>query len=273
MITGKYCPLHQFLATLDRREWETTFTEIERILGLPLPPSARRWTAWWENGRSHTQARAWLEAGWEVHSLDIVEESVAFARAQGTSQRHNMRRTPTLRRHEKEFYTPPPSVGLSGVVRLRLLSYVFVHAATIDPERGTDGTPLEFMPQSRYFRARTTRLNRYGAGPFCRFTVKNLPTTSGIYALTIDGQLVYVGIANDLARRWGQQGYATISPRNCYVGGQSTNCKVNNLILQTARDSRRIGLWIHETHAPKPIESRLIRRLDPPWNGQIPRSG
>ena len=32
-------------------------------------------------------------------------------------------------------------------------------------------------------------------------------------------------------------GYGRISPRNCFQGGQSTNCRVNNLIFPTGLDA------------------------------------
>ena len=90
--------------------------------------------------------------------------------------------------------------------------------------------------------------------------------------MAVDGVVAYVGIANHLAQRWGPQGYGNISPRNCYVGGQSTNCKVNNYILLCAREDRRTDLWIYETSDAGPVEAKLIRELEPPWNGQIPSS-
>ena len=155
---------------------------------------------------------------------------------------------------------------------MRLSDFKFIHASAIDPERGADGALLEFMPQSRYTRADTTRLNRYGEGPFCRFDALGLPPTSGVYAVTVDDNLAYVGKAVDLARRWGPTGYATISPVNCYVGGQSTNCKVNHFVLLAAREGRRVDLWIYEAADPTPIEARLIRQLEPPWNGQSPQA-
>ncbi len=257
-MTGKYRPLYQFLAARGGSEWSATFAEIERVLGFSLPPSAYTYPAWWANNAvGHTHARAWLEAGWETCDLSLRTKSVVFVRT-----------APTRESRENERHDRVPSTGPSQVARL--LDYVFVHAAVIEPDRGADGALLEFMPQSRYERAKTTQLNRYGAGPFCRFAVKNLPPASGVYALAIDAVVAYIGIANDLAQRWGPQGYVTISPRNCYVGGQSTNCKVNSSILRAARDGRRIDLWIHETSEAEPVEARLIHELDPAWNGQKP---
>ena len=267
-MTGKYTPLTDFLASLDSRDWSASFSDVEGILGFSLPPSARKWQAWWSNTPSHSQANAWIEAGWETREVDFDKESVVFVREPRSFTRRIVRTVSTRKGDEKKLPTGPSSVVFSNVTRL--LDYVFIHADVIEPDRDDDGAPLEFMPQSRYEGAENTRLNRYGEGPFCRFTVKDLPSTSGVYALTVDGVVAYVGKADNLTQRWGPQGYGNISPRNCYVGGQSTNCKVNNYILLCTREDRRTDLWIHETSDAGSVEAKVIRELDPPWNGQIP---
>lgn len=138
----------------------------------------------------------------------------------------------------------------------------------IHPETGPNGLPKECMPQSRYANPKRLPLNPHGHGPFCRLVPPKLPTASGVYAVTVDRYLMYVGIANDLRQRWGPQGYASIQPRNCYTGGQPTNCKVNHRILLAAKGGCEIELWIHETRGPRYLEERLIGELDPPWNAQ-----
>jgi len=55
------------------------FRQIERILGLPLPPSARRHRPWWANDVSHTHA-AWLKAGWQTRDVDMRSGRVIFVR-------------------------------------------------------------------------------------------------------------------------------------------------------------------------------------------------
>jgi hypothetical protein len=159
----------------------------------------------------------------------------------------------------------------SGVAKqLNLAGTAFVWAARIDPDRDASGRPIELMPQDRYSKASTTPLNPNGAGPFCRFTVADLPTSPGVYALTVDGDVAYVGKGQNLSERWGPRGYAAIHPRNCFVGGQSTNCKVNHRILLAARSNAAIELWIHVTEQHAALESSLIRSLDPLWNSQVP---
>lgn len=57
------------------------FAEIERAVGFPLPASASRHRPWWSNSAAgHSHARAWLEAGWKVETVDLSEGVVIFAR-------------------------------------------------------------------------------------------------------------------------------------------------------------------------------------------------
>ena len=221
-MTSKYQPLHLFLAALDEREWQTTFIEIERILGFSLPDSARKHQAWWGKDSSPSRhARAWLEAGWNTRGVNLGKESVVFVRAGCVSREHDEGMASISKGRQRKDGSRPPSIRHPTVHQdfIRLLDYVFVHAAVIEPERDADGTPREFMPQSQYRLAETKPLNRHGAGPFCRFSLKGLPMSPGIYALTISSELVYIGIAKNLIQRWGPQGYARISPANCYIKG------------------------------------------------------
>lgn len=145
----------------------------------------------------------------------------------------------------------------------------FRYVARISPDAGSDGKPLELMPQDRYHAAASTPLNPHGGGPFCRFSVPGLPAAPGVYAVTVERQLTYIGMATkSLRERWGPRGHARIHPRNCCKDGQSTNCKVNHRILLAARARRRIDLWFHETGTPRPLEERLNAELGPPWNSQ-----
>jgi excinuclease UvrABC nuclease subunit len=112
-------------------------------------------------------------------------------------------------------------------------------------------------------------LNKHGIGPFCRFVLRGLPINPGVYALTVNGDEVYVGKCINLAIRFGLSQYGAIQPKNCYRGGQSTNCKVNNLVLQYSARNSRIDLWFHATDRPSSIEASIIKALRPPWNGQV----
>jgi hypothetical protein len=80
---SKYEPLARFLAG-GSSAIALTFEEIERILGFRLPPSARKYPAWWSNHESsHVQTRAWLTAGFQTGQVDIGGEKVVFSPAAG----------------------------------------------------------------------------------------------------------------------------------------------------------------------------------------------
>jgi len=148
--------------------------------------------------------------------------------------------------------------------------YTFDSVGRIAPARDASGSLVRVMPQSRYKNAAVAPLNRYGAGPFCTFTIARGVTSPGVYVVTVNGKPVYAGKCRNLAERFGPRGYGTIHPKNCYVSGQSTNCKINNLILQQADLGSTIELWFHSAPDPSSIEREVIVQLDPPWNTQTP---
>jgi hypothetical protein len=144
----------------------------------------------------------------------------------------------------------------------------FERIAALDPQRGSDGSLIELMPQSRYAKAAISTLNRYGRGPFCKFSIPWSHQGAGVYVITVEGRTVYVGECEHLAKRF-NMGYGTIQPKNCYVGGQATNCKVNALVLREVKAGRAPVLWFHPTEDRKSLEARLIAELRPMWNGRI----
>lgn len=160
----------------------------------------------------------------------------------------------------------PAGVGVSR----DFAGYAFDYIGPIQVERDLSGVVREFMPQSRYQNHRALPLNDHGTGPFCRFTIASAVHTSGVYVITLVEQPIYAGKCRHLARRFGPQGYGAIQPKNCFAGGQSTNCKVNNLILQHARRGQQVGLWFHAVAEPAPVERDVILKIGPPWNAQVP---
>ena len=265
---GKYARLFHHLDALGARHWRAAFSEVEAVLGFKLPPSARAYPAWWANQADggHSHALAWLAAGWRTGQVDLAAGTLLFERAEHPAEPWARRR----RRAEAPAGRPRPGVGGRGVRAvagtLTLGGRAFRHMAPIEPDTGPDGKPLEDVPRHRYRHAASTPLHRHGTGPFCRFDVPSLPATPGVYAVTVGGELVYVGITVDLRQRWGPTGYAQIQPRNCFKGGQSTNCKVNHAILLATRNGRAVELWMHETRDRHALEERLIRELAPRWN-------
>lgn len=78
---SKYDPLMQALERSKANTVPYTFTEIEAVLGFELPKSARSFRPWWSNdSKSHTQARAWLSAGYKATEVNLEGEQVVFRR-------------------------------------------------------------------------------------------------------------------------------------------------------------------------------------------------
>jgi DNA-binding transcriptional regulator YiaG len=81
---SKYFPLFDYLQRCGQEEAALTFTEIEAMLGGPLPASARDRKNWWSNRDtpSALQAGAWVKAGYHVATIDTDQERVTFRKFQ-----------------------------------------------------------------------------------------------------------------------------------------------------------------------------------------------
>jgi hypothetical protein len=79
---SKYAPLGEFLRGRHEREVPLSFAEIERIIGVPLPPKAKDIRAWWSNNPSNNvMTKVWLAAGFRTERVDIPAERLVFCRA------------------------------------------------------------------------------------------------------------------------------------------------------------------------------------------------
>jgi len=79
---SKYASITRHLQSIDSDTWMPEFSEIETILGMPLPRSAHEYAAWWSNqgSGSHSQSRAWQDVGWRTANLDLDNQRVTFVR-------------------------------------------------------------------------------------------------------------------------------------------------------------------------------------------------
>lgn len=78
---GKYQPLTHYLEATPEEIWDARFSEVEKVLGFSLPPSAHAYAAWWANQEpGHSQTRGWRDAGWETSQVDLASKKVRFYR-------------------------------------------------------------------------------------------------------------------------------------------------------------------------------------------------
>lgn len=130
---------------------------------------------------------------------------------------------------------------------------------------GADGQVASLMPQHRYKNVKNLPLNAYGAGPFCKFRVPGRLNASGVYALMVEGSVKYIGECVSLSNRF-NAGYGNISPRNCFKGGQETNCRINVLIHAESTQGHEVELWFYGTSEHKQLEKRLLDTGCYEWN-------
>ena len=144
--------------------------------------------------------------------------------------------------------------------------YKFQFVGKIKPETNPDGTITEFQPQSRYENKKNLKLNNYGSGSFCKFTIdRKYSKKTGVYLIFVNDNLTYVGECDDFFKRF-SMGYGNISPRNCFDGGQPTNCRINSSILSELKLGKLVELYFLESDNRFKVEHRLILSLMPSWN-------
>jgi hypothetical protein len=79
---SKYEPLQKHLEHAGRAQVAMSFADIERVLGFSLPPSSRRYRAWWSNNATNSViTQAWLNAGFQTEQVDMAEGRLVFRRA------------------------------------------------------------------------------------------------------------------------------------------------------------------------------------------------
>jgi hypothetical protein len=82
---SKYAPLTDHLAARKQQTVAMSFPELEAVLGFPLPRSARKFREWWSNNpRNHTQATAWLKAGYKTRDVDFEKGRLLFEKLNAT---------------------------------------------------------------------------------------------------------------------------------------------------------------------------------------------
>ncbi|SRR6266513_2281901 len=112
-------------------------------------------------------------------------------------------------------------------------------------------------------------LNKYGDDEYSIFRIENKEVLGrrGIYAYTVTDDLKYIGRCQDSMRKRVNQGYGKIHPKNCYIDGQATNCRLNALIT-TGKEAVRLWFCELDLAEIEPVERALISEHKPPWNIQ-----
>lgn len=78
---AKYGALGAYLKRQHREMVPLTFSEIEKITGTKLPPSARKHRPWWSNNpHNSVMTKVWLDAGFASEQVDMQSRKLVFRR-------------------------------------------------------------------------------------------------------------------------------------------------------------------------------------------------
>ena len=147
--------------------------------------------------------------------------------------------------------------------------YTFNYICEIKPQKDEFDKIKTYNPRERYNNQRKLALNEYGDSDFCIFDVETDITNSGVYVLFFGEELVYIGQAKNFKKRWSRTNYGSISPRNCFVGGQSTNCHINSAICAQSKKGTHIYLYFYPTEDYNNVERTLIKARHPELNRSL----
>ena len=81
-IPTKYIRLYHFLVRKGiegHKYLQMTFEDVESIIDVPLPSSARTPSLFWNNlCQPRRASTAWYRAGWKTTNVDIQSETLTF---------------------------------------------------------------------------------------------------------------------------------------------------------------------------------------------------
>ena len=247
---SKYSPLRDHLLRQRNSEFEMTFCEIAKILGFTLPSSAGR-PQWWvnTNGDSgHVQRDAWRVAGYNAF-LIAGSERVKFRKEASAFQTQALTAqsaAPTILARTdlgvdaSSPPLPPVTAGKPPLHVAELIKAGFSHAAAWT--LSSDGGPVLDRP---------------------------LPKDVGVYAFTMGGTAVYVGLATmGLAKRI----YFYARPGVT----QRTSLRLNGIIRNELQAGSLIDIYVAfppdlewkglPVHGSAGLELGLIKKYGLSWN-------
>ena len=253
-----YEPLKKYLASSNQKTVSLNFSDIEKLLCRPLPKSAYAYKAWWQNG-GHTHAEAWTDAGYAVSALDLKLRTVVFSKS-GKALGKTFSAAPSAETSCNKN-TKPLSVTADS---MEVCGYTFLYLQDLCPECDAKGCVKKYYPQAAYDNKAGLPLLQNGDGAFCQFGIA-ADHVPGVYLWVSDGRIIYIGETADLAERF-NNGYGHIAPRNCFIRGQSTNCKMNKVVLAYYESGKTIRLYFCQTAEHKRVELELLNKINTPYN-------
>ena len=113
-------------------------------------------------------------------------------------------------------------------------------------------------------------LNKYGDSVYCEFyiTDERVLNKKGLYIFLVGNKLMYIGRCKDSYKKRINQGYGRITPKNCYIDGQVTNCRINSLVGELKENVQLLVCIMANNERVEKTEKHLIEKYKPAWNIQ-----
>ena len=113
-------------------------------------------------------------------------------------------------------------------------------------------------------------LNTFGDLTYSNFSIQNKDdyALKGVYFYYVNEEIRYIGRCKDSMKKRVNSGYGNISPKSCFKNGQSTNCKINNLVTKYKDDVVLKILVLEDNKEIENLEKELIEKHKPKWNGK-----
>ncbi len=81
MRESKFIELAKFFESCKDSRITLSFEEIEKIIGQKLYPSAYKYAPYWHYSKTHTITFSWIDAGYDLEGVDLVNQRVSFIKA------------------------------------------------------------------------------------------------------------------------------------------------------------------------------------------------
>jgi hypothetical protein len=118
-------------------------------------------------------------------------------------------------------------------------------------------------------------LNKYGDLSYCEYKLNHFTNDKGLYCYIIENKVIYIGRSKKTFKERINE-YGKITPYNCLIDGQATNCKVNSKINMLNQDIIIMGFHIMNEFSDNEIsilEKKIIKFLNENgnnlWNSQL----
>ncbi len=124
------------------------FARIDGLIGSNLPMAAFRDPAWWSNTSASAHAKAWLDAGWEVHEVNLKQGNVTFKKVRNVSFKKSGKKKLEI---TQPFTPVPVHIPKSKVPSKTKVSKLYARIKNLERQRAMPRQPIRgFKPRSQY---------------------------------------------------------------------------------------------------------------------------